>query len=88
MSSGLDSRGHVPGVRIDSHGLGIDRETATPDTGIPRQASYRHRERIACDHALMVATTSWDSGDIRPEAGPRWTHSQMALSSGRTSTIG
>ena len=48
-------------VRNNSLGLAIDCEPAT---------AHWHGERIDYDHALMVATASWDSGDTRPEAGP------------------
>ena len=49
-------------LRNESLGLAIDCETAT---------AHRHGERIDYDHALMVAMAWWDSGDTRPEAGPR-----------------
>ena len=45
----------------ESLGLAIDCETTT---------AHWHGERIAYDHALMVAMASWDSGDTVPEAGP------------------
>ena len=50
-------------IVIQNEGLGltIDCETAT---------AHWHGERIDYDHALMMTMASWDSGDVRPEAGP------------------
>ena len=48
-------------IRNVSLGLAIDRETA---------AAHWHGDRIDHDDAPMVAMTSWDSSDTRPEAGP------------------